>query len=235
MTRATGRTPHTPIVFFSDQCPREFAGCATSKCCRVAHHDIFMPSESAWSRCSLCDVRVRLFGGLRRPVGGNGAPTPSALTATTPESDCDQIRREHDGTTATTGSTGRVEIGDFFVGGVFFVDDTILRAKAHPECVAHLSSPDQAFSAAGALIVSSDSVGTPAGPPAPFAINPDERNEYVEFPDPRPTRDTWAGQSSTPVTGRQAGALAMGGEIRVRDVPGSGCVFTVDLPGARSF
>ena len=108
----------------------------------------------------------------------------SALTAATPGPDCDESVREPGGTTATNGSTGRVEIGDFFIGGVFFADDTILRAKGHPECVAHLLSPDEGLAAAGTLTVGNDCVGTPGCVPASFAINPDYRNEYYEFPDP---------------------------------------------------
>jgi hypothetical protein len=81
----------------------------------------------------------------------------------------------------TTGSTGRIEISDFFVGGVFYVDDTILRSE---RCVAHVESPDESFAPAGTLTVSSDLVGTPGGAPSPLVINPDARNEYFEFPDP---------------------------------------------------
>lgn len=118
------------------------------------------------------------------PVEANGLSMSSALTATTADSDCEEGESDHDGTTATTGSTGHVEIEDFFIGGVFFADDTILRSKGHPECVAYIESPDEAFSAAGSLTVGSDCVGTPGCAPAPFAINPDARNEYFEFPGP---------------------------------------------------
>jgi hypothetical protein len=123
-------------------------------------------------------------GGVDDTPEAIGASRSSALTATIPASDCDGDEREPTRTVATSGSTGHVEIEDFFIGGVFFADDTILRAKGHPECVAHIESPDEAFAAAGMLTVSSDAVGTPGGPPAPFAINPDGRNEYFEFPDP---------------------------------------------------
>jgi len=81
----------------------------------------------------------------------------------------------------TTGSTGRIEISDFFVGASFFADDTILRSE---RCVAHVESPDEALAPVGTLTVSSDLVGTPGGPLAPLVINPDASNYYFEFPDP---------------------------------------------------
>jgi hypothetical protein len=88
---------------------------------------------------------------------------------------------EHGDVRVTSGSTGRIEISDFFVGGSFFVNDTILHTE---RCVAHLLSPDQPKTLAGTFTVSSDLVGTPDGPPAPLVINPDALNDYYEFPDP---------------------------------------------------
>ena len=88
---------------------------------------------------------------------------------------------DHDGVRVTTGSTGRIEISDFFVGGTFYADDTILRTE---RCVAHLEGSDEPRAPAGTLTVSSDLVGTPGGPPAPLVINPDLSNDYFEFPDP---------------------------------------------------
>jgi hypothetical protein len=123
-------------------------------------------------------------GPVEDPSEATGTSMSSALTAATSESDCDGDGRDRANTIATSGSTGHVEIGDFFIGGIFFADDTILRANGHPGCVAHVESPDEALAAAGTLTVSSDAVGTPGGPPAPFAINPDGRSEYFEFPDP---------------------------------------------------
>ena len=81
--------------------------------------------------------------------------------------------RDHDGVRVTTGSTGRIEISDFFVGATFYTDDTILRTE---RCVAHLESPDEARAPAGTLTVGSDLVGTLGGPAAPLVINPDARN-----------------------------------------------------------
>jgi hypothetical protein len=89
-------------------------------------------------------------------------------------SDDDRVR-------VTTGSTGRIEISDFFVGATFYADDTILRTE---RCVAHLEGPDEARAPAGTLTVGSDLVGTPGGPPPPVVINPDASNDYFEFPDP---------------------------------------------------
>jgi hypothetical protein len=123
-------------------------------------------------------------GAIEDPSEATGASMSSALTAETSEFDCDGDGRERANVIATSGSTGHVEVGDFFIGGIFYADDTILRVNRHPECVAHIESPDEALAAAGTLTVSSDAVATPGGPPAPFAINPDGRNEYFEFPDP---------------------------------------------------
>jgi hypothetical protein len=98
-----------------------------------------------------------------------------ALTQTEPmqdQADCDRGP-----TTMTTGATARLEISDFFIGGVFFENDTILRAKAHPECVAHIESAGKPFSAAGILTV--------RGAAATFEVHPDPATqEYFEFPDP---------------------------------------------------
>ena len=88
---------------------------------------------------------------------------------------------DHDGVRVTTGSTGRIEISDFFVSGTFYADDTILRTE---RCVAHLEGPDEPRAPAGTLTVSSDLVGTPGGPPVPLVVNPDPSNDYFEFPDP---------------------------------------------------
>src|SRR4051812_2960882 len=60
---------------------------------------------------------------------------------------------DHDGVRVTTGSTGRIEISDFFVGGTFYADDTILRTE---RCVAHLEGPDEPRAPAGTLTVGSD-------------------------------------------------------------------------------
>ena len=167
-----------------------------------------------------------------------GASRSSALTAAIPASDCDGDENEPTRTVATSGSTGHVEIEDFFIGGVFFADDTILRAKGHPECVAHIESPDEAFAAAGTLTVSSDAVGTPGGPPAPFAINPDGGNEYFEFPDPplfnvgegTKVQVALAGAPGFPPIPETALRSSASGPINVTEpvVPGSGVLASVE-------
>lgn len=129
------------------------------------------------------------------PPSGDWSETSSALATTVPaeEPPAETIQapdghQDHRAscakTTMAAGSTGHVEISDFFVGATFYSDDVILRAKGHPECVAHIQSADEALAPAGTLTVSSETVGTPDGPAAPFAIHPDSRNEYYEFPDP---------------------------------------------------
>jgi len=119
------------------------------------------------------------------PLLEKSPPLPSstseALTAT---STCNGDDGARSPTTATLGSTGHIEIEDFFVGGVFFANSTILRAKANPECVAHLWAAEQRFSNAGTMTVTSDLVGKPGGPSAPLVIYPDDHQEYYEFPDP---------------------------------------------------
>jgi hypothetical protein len=94
--------------------------------------------------------------------------------------------RDRGRTTVTPGAVGHIEIEDFFIGGVFFQGGSnILRARSHAECVVHLFQPVTCcFAPAGTLTVTSDNVGTPGGPTAPFAVNPDPRGEYFEFPDP---------------------------------------------------
>jgi hypothetical protein len=123
-----------------------------------------------------------------------GAPSsagdaPETKTSSTSEAlnGCDQSERDQRNRgplTTRVGATGHVEIEDFFIGGVFFANDTIIRAKAHPECVLHIEIAEPQFLSAGTLTVSSDFVGTPGGPPAPFTINPDASQQYAEFPDP---------------------------------------------------
>ena len=115
---------------------------------------------------------------------GTDTRTSSALTASTPAFDCERHQDTDEATTSTTGSTGQVEVSDFFIGATFYADSTIVRGRAQPECVAHIQSPDQAFSDVGTLVVGSDFVGMPGGPANPFAIEPDFRNDYFAFPDP---------------------------------------------------
>jgi hypothetical protein len=116
--------------------------------------------------------------------GGEGEPaavgsrSASVLPKAPDDRDCPAV-------TATRGATGHIEISDFFIGATFFADDIILREAAHPECVAHLESPEESFSAAGTLTVSSGLVGMPGGPAAPFVMHADAGNqEYFDFPDP---------------------------------------------------
>ena len=155
------------------------------------------------NRIRLTEVRIGLAAAAMAACGGPGevpsfAPvadstsmssltssTSHSLTASTCDDDGDATDRDKGdrGPMTTLGSTGRLEIGDFFVGGVFYSNDEILRAQGHPECVVHLEAAEKPFAAAGTLTVSSDLVGTPGGALAPFVINPDGRNEYDEFPD----------------------------------------------------
>jgi hypothetical protein len=122
------------------------------------------------------------------PPGDQTEPSVSAAlsiqeaSARTPACDGDDHRRP--ATTTTLGSTGRIEVAADFIGGVFYAEDTILRATAAPNCVVHIESAAKAFSPAGALVVSSDLVGPDGAPPVSYVVNPDPSNEYFEFPDP---------------------------------------------------
>ena len=109
---------------------------------------------------------------------------PAGAELTMPEADRDPDEADLDRMTTTVGSTGRIELADFFIDAIFFLDDTILRAKHHPECFAHIQSAEERLAPAGTLIVTSDLVGTPGGPPAPIVVNPDSHGEYAEFPGP---------------------------------------------------
>jgi len=110
------------------------------------------------------------------------SPATSSNVAPLTGSGLDGADRDR-GLTTTTGSTGSVELSDFFAGGFFYAKDSILRAHAHPECVVYIESAEKPLSAAGTLWVSSDLVGTPGGPPAPLAVTPDGNNSYGGFPD----------------------------------------------------
>ena len=116
-------------------------------------------------------INADTLGSPTQPRGGGGPEDAAPDTVTGPP------------TTLTYGSTGRIEVAPDFIGGVFFADDRILRAAAHPECVVHLESAEKAFTRAGTLTVSSELVGMPGGPPLPIVINPDARKEYWAFPD----------------------------------------------------
>lgn len=86
---------------------------------------------------------------------------------------------------SNVGATGTIEIAPDFIQGIFSAGDTILRAKSHPECVAYVEVADKPHSDAGTLTISSDLVGEPGGPPAPFVLTADSTfaNLYLEFPD----------------------------------------------------
>src|SRR4051812_8489331 len=92
--------------------------------------------------------------GFEARAQANAAARSWALVARTSSSGCDDDRRDA-ATTATTGSTGHVEIGDFFIGGSFFADDIILERKTIQSVSLTSSRPDEALSAAGTLTVSS--------------------------------------------------------------------------------
>lgn len=100
--------------------------------------------------------------------------------------DGDDIQRGRARIFRSPGVTGHIEISDFFIGGAFYADDTIIRSTAHPECVLHIQSSDEKLANVGTLTITSDLVGAPGGPMAPFVIGPDWRNEYYAFPDPEP-------------------------------------------------
>jgi hypothetical protein len=90
--------------------------------------------------------------------------------------------------TSTVGATGEIEIAPDFIQGTFSAGDIILRARAHPECVANITDAEKPLADAGTLTISSDLVGQEGGPPAPFVIQSDSdpfvHNLYVDYPSP---------------------------------------------------
>lgn len=111
-------------------------------------------------------------------------PAHSEPVSAASSRDSDGDNDGHRRVTSTLGSSGHIEISDFFIGAIFFADDIIVRVRTHPECVIHIETAAEPLVPAGTMTVTSDFVGTPGGPLAPFVINPYPRNEYFEFPDP---------------------------------------------------
>jgi hypothetical protein len=140
-----------------------------------------MNARRTWEASVGWVTAVAVAGFVGSACAGAEDPTSGPADLETRSAALSTSCGEESGVRVMTGSTGRIEISDFFVGGTFYVDDTILRTDP---CVAHLENPDEPRTAAGTLTVTSDLVGTPGGPLAPLVINPDTGNDYFEFPDP---------------------------------------------------